>query len=369
MNITVNRKEFLNALSIGGAMAGKNNTLPILNTAKIELIDELIIISSLDLECAITSRMLAISNDEDGAFCVSAGDLTKAIKSLNSENITMNVKGGMISIKHSSGVMEMPTLDASAFPSLSNGHEDDKNIVSFPSGFLKEWLLVSRNFVSTDEFRIVMNGLYMNITPSSIEVCATDAHKLYTDKRDITLNERVNTEAVLSTRAFAPLLNILDTTDTIHMLVDDKNFTFSTPNTELKCRKVEGNYPNFRAVIPSHTKQVTIDKNEFLSAVNRVALFSDKGTSLVKLNIFPDSIVLDGKDIDFNMASMEKVSATADNGHTTSIGAKSAFLALCIRSISSDNITMLYGNECQPMLFTDDLCPNKKLVLMPMLIS
>lgn len=369
MNITVNRKEFINALAIGGAMAGKNSVMPILNNAKIVLNDNMISISSFDLECAITTRMYAISNDNDGEFCVSVTDLSKALKSLDSENVTMDVTSQTLSIKHKSGVMEMPILETTTFPDLSNGHASNNNILTIPSELLKEWIMVGKNFVSNDEFRIVMNGLYMNITPTQIEVCATDAHKLYTDKRDIALIGNVNIEAVLPTRSFTPLLNILDTATDIQMLVDDKNFTFYTAHTELKCRKIEGKFPNFRAVIPNHTNSVTADKNEFVSAVNRVALFSNKETSLVKLNIFPDSIVLDGRDIDFNMASMETVPATTNNSSTLSIGAKAVFLSLCLRSILADNVTMLYGNECQPMLFTDSVCPNKKMVLMPMLIQ
>lgn len=369
MNITVNRKEFINALSIGGAMAGKCSTMPILNTAKIELVGNVICISSFDLECAITTKMLSISNDNNGEFCVSVSDLSKALKSLNSENVTMTVTSATLSITHSAGVMEMPILDTTAFPNLSNGTADDKNILTIPSALLKEWIGVGKNFVSNDEFRIVMNGLYMNITPTFIEVCATDAHKLYTDKRDITLNSNVNIEAVLPTRSFVPLLNILETVDTISMLVDNKNFTFYTPSTELKCRKIEGNFPNFRAVIPQHTNSVTANKNEFVAAVNRVGLFSNKETSLVKLNIFPDSIVLDGRDIDFNMSSMETVCAATNNNSTLSIGAKADFLSLCLRCISSDNVTMLYGNDCQPMLFTDSVSPNKRMILMPMLIQ
>lgn len=369
MNISVDRKEFINALAIGSAMSGKNSTMPILCFTKIAVEGNLISISSFDLECAITTRIYSLSNDGNGGFCVNAGDLLKALKSLNSDTVEMDINVSQLSIKHKSGIMEMPIVEANAFPDISEGHKDNSHLFVLSTEWLKEWVSIGRNFASTDEFRVIMNGLYMNITSSYVEVCATDAHKLYTDKIVAPMTDGTNVEAVLPSRAFTPLLNFLTNEAEVTMRIDDKNFTFTTPQTELKCRKVEGNYPNFRAVIPSHSQKLVMNNEAFATAVNRVAIFSNKETSLVKLNILKNSVLLEGNDIDFNMSSSESVDATLNSDSFVSIGAKAIFLSLCLKNIFSDEVTMEYGTSAQPMLFKDSSRPSKQILLMPMMIQ
>lgn len=370
MNITVNRKEFINALSIGGVMAGKAKSMPILGLTKITVGHLLLRVQSFDLECSICKECNVISADDVGEFCISGSDLIKALKSLNGEDVSLHIDATTLSISHASGKMEMPITESDAFPNISQGNAGDSNSFVLSSDWLKEWIGVGRNFVSTDEFRIVMNGLYMHITSSSIEVCATDAHKLYTDKIDgLNFADYVDIEAVLSSRAFAPLMSILNDNSEVTMCIDNKNFEFITHDTVLTCRKVEGNYPNFKAIIPNHPTAVMVNKDALMSAVNRVSLFANKETSLVKINVLENTIILEGQDIDFRSASTDKVDCNMLRGNTLSIGAKGNFLNICLASVFADDVVMEFENANRPIVFQDGLRPLKRLVLMPMLVQ
>jgi DNA polymerase-3 subunit beta len=369
MTIKVDRKEFIDALTIGSAMDGKAKTMPILNLTKITTSQIAMTITSFDLECSITKRCDVISCDTIGEFCVCANDLIKAIKALKNDEITLVVDNNLLTILHASGTMSMPVQNATTFPAISQGEDFDEHVYVLSSGCLKEWVMISRNFVADDDFRPIMNGMYIHVTPSNVEVCATDAHKLYTDSIDVDYVSGVDIEAVLPSRAFSPLLTILNGVDEVTMNVDDKNFIFTTNDTTLTCRKVEGNYPNFKAIIPNHPTAVELNKTEFIQALSRVALFVDANTSLVKLNVSSNKIDMEGSDIDFAKMSKDSVNASMTRGESLSIGAKANFLTICASNVFSDNIIVEFGAFNQPMLLKDSMRPNKTILLMPMMIQ
>lgn len=232
MTITVNRKEFIDALTVGSAMEGKAKTTPILGFTKITTSQLAMTITSFDLECSITKLCNVVSCDALGEFCVCANDLIKAIKALKNDEITLVVENNLLTISHSSGTMSMPVQNATTFPTISQDSVEDVNCIVLQSEWLKEWIMVSRNFVADDDFRPIMNGMYIHADACAIEVCATDAHKLYTDKIEgnYTFDD---VEAVLPSRAFAPLLTILNGVDEVTMSVDTKNFIFTTSDTSI----------------------------------------------------------------------------------------------------------------------------------------
>ena len=368
MTITVNRKEFIDALTVGSAMEGKAKTMPILGFTKITTSQLAMTITSFDLECSITKLCNVVSCDALGEFCVCANDLIKAIKALKNDEITLVVENNLLTISHTSGTMSMPVQNATTFPTISQDGIEDVNCIVLQSEWLKEWIMVGRNFVADDDFRTIMNGMYIHADACAIEVCATDAHKLYTDKIEGNYTF-YDVEAVLPSRAFAPLLTILNGVDEVTMSVDTKNFIFTTSDTTLTCRKIEGNYPNFKAIIPNHPTMIETVKDEFIQALSRVALFTDSTTSLVKLNVSSDNIDMEGSDIDFSKMSKDSVGVIKWQGNALSIGAKANFLAICASNIFSDNIIIEFGTSTQPMLLKDSMRPNKTILLMPMMIQ
>lgn len=85
MKITLDKKEFVKALQVGGSFAGKSKIMPILDCVKIRVgLDKLTIVST-DSENAISKRLNGITSDEEGTFCVNMNDLMSYIKLINTD--------------------------------------------------------------------------------------------------------------------------------------------------------------------------------------------------------------------------------------------------------------------------------------------
>ena len=110
MQTTILKKDFINALTIGGAMAGKNKTLPILESAKVEVTTDTLSVHSFNGESWVTKQTKVESADTSFAFCIPPNDLAKVLKSLVEEVVTFAIEGNLLRISHIKGTIEKPIV-------------------------------------------------------------------------------------------------------------------------------------------------------------------------------------------------------------------------------------------------------------------
>lgn len=364
MQITINKKKFIDALTIGSAMASKAKTMPILEFTKITVTPNALTFYSFDMECGVSKNVHATCVGE-GEFAVNASELIKVLKALVEEEVTFFVDGTTLAIDHIKGSISMPIMDASTFPTIAVGVGEPKTL-SIDTNKLREWIGVASNFVADDDLRPVMCGMYLYVKDGKMGICATDAHKLYTDSIDYDGDE---VSIIVPSRAFKPLQTLIANHENISVIVDSRNITFSTSDSELRCRLIEGNYPNFRAVIPQNNNvKVEVSKAELCDSINRASLMANAATSLLKLKVEDKVMTIEGEDIDFSKSAKEKVEITK-TGDDVKIGVKSSFFGICLASLDCEDVVIRLGDSSKPILFDDSTNPNKVILVMPMMTN
>ena len=284
-------------------MAGKNKTLPILESAKVEVTTDTLSVHSFNGESWVTKHTKVESADTTFAFCINPNDLVKALKSLAEEVVTFAIEGNLLRIEHFKGTMEMPILPAEHFPMAQV--TEVGTTLTLDADTLKTWLGIVGDFTAEDDLRPVMNGMYLYAREGRLGVCATDAHKMFTDSVEGDYGEF---GVIVPSSAFRPLKDMLDTKE-LGVVIGDKNISFTSSDSELHCRLVEGNYPNFNAVIPrNNSVLVKASKAELLDSVNRASLMANKTTSLLKLSVSDSAMDIEGSDIDFSKKAKDSVS-------------------------------------------------------------
>lgn len=364
MQTTINKKDFINALSIGGAMAGKAKTMPILEYTKVVATTDTLTLYSFDTECGITKRTKATCSEE-GEFAVNAIELIKVLKSLVEEEVTFAVSDTTLTINHIKGTIEMPIVSASTFPSNIKGEGDTKEF-DIACDKLQEWVGVATNFAASDDLRPIMCGMYLYSQEGKLGMCATDAHKLYTDSFD---SEYGDFHAVVPARAFKSLLTLVGCCDKVRVVLDNRNITFATEDSELCCRLVEGAYPNFRAVVPQNNPvRVEVSKAELVDSITRASLMANKTTSLLKLSVSDEVMTIEGSDIDFSRKAKESVTVKK-SGDDVEIGVKSEFFGTCLSAVDAEDVVMKMCDGTRAIVFEDMTNPNKVVLVMPMRIE
>lgn len=368
MNFKINRKDFIDALTVGGMMANKARTAPVLENSKLTISNNTLTVQSLNLECSISKLTQVQSHDEDFEFLIDASNLLKVLKTLADIDIEASFANSILIVKHAKGVMEFPCLNTSNFPSMARGVGNEKFVNDIPCGCLYDLLSVGRNFVVEDALRPTLSGLNVFLRHDEMGVCATDAHKLYRDVFSVDYRGD-DFSVIIPINAVGPLMSIIADSPTVNMIVDEKNITFTTSDSSLTCKMVEGNYPNVDAIIPKESSiTVKVRTNDLVDTVRRVSMFANKTTSLIKLNIVGDKVSVNGTDIDFAKKAVETLDI-AHSGEDLEIGVKADYFSVCLSTIQSEQVSICLKDQYRALILNDESRPYKTILLMPMMIS
>lgn len=363
--IELSRKGFIDALRIGGSMAGKAKATPILNYAKIAIKGNVIKITSYDTECAIAHKFFLSSGIEgDCTFVVSAKDLANALKSLRGEMVSLNIGDSFVEITHDNGTMSIPTMSADVFPVIQL--EENAKSVTLSSRVLFDLVNRGKEFMSSDEFHPIMCGLYLYVKGGSVGVAATDTHKLYTESAELANVVDIDVNAVVQARAIAPLLDIINGTDVVDARFGERSIVFKTEDSMLSVVTHKGRFPHFASVLPKESSiNCTIDKESLLDAVNRAILFANT-TCLLKLTINGMSMAIDTDDFDTQKKAHEECMCQADVLDSFLVGVNGVKFRTVLGACAGDTVTLQMNAANRPILITED---SKQILLMPMLVE
>jgi len=217
-----------------------------------------------------------------------------------------------------------------------------------------------------------MNGVYINIDTEAVTFVATDAHKLV--KFSTESQNSVQSAFILPKKPANLLKNVLlKEEDDIKVSFDAKNVVFQLKNHTLVCRLIEGNYPNYNAVIPANnTNKVLIDRVELVNCIRRVAVCSNPTTNLIRMDIADNKVNLTAQDIDFSVSANETLSCSYE-GQPMSIGFKSTFLVEILSNVETPTVVIELADATRAGVFKpvyDDKQSSETLMLlMPMMIN
>ena len=367
MEINLNRTDFVKALNVGGVFANKSKVLPILDCVKIKIKNGKGSIVSMDGENAINKRFDIIDADMDGTICVGYKDLIQYVKLIKDMMFTMRTIDDkkLVEIIHSKGKTVFPMMNEEEFPKMNM---DDK-IAEFKvsSALLNNWILDASKFTSNEELRPAFTGVYFYLEGGEFGFCSTDGRKLITDNVHLD-GDCSNFNFIINAQSLMPICNSLQGSDEVEVRVGDRNTSFVTNDTFITARNIDAKYPNFKMIIPKDNNiEIKVSKDDFLSAIERSKLTASVST-LVKLNVENNHIVVESQDIDFNKKSKENVDCES-NGNIT-IGFSATNIIDCLSTINTDTFTMRLKNESTAALFYENGGENRKeILLMPMLIN
>lgn len=191
-----------------------------------------------------------------------------------------------------------------------------------------------------DDLRPVMSGVFFQFSPEHLTFVATDAHKLVKYQRSDVSAPQV-AEFIMPKKPLTLLKGILGGSESeVVIEYNDSNAKFSFENIELVCRLIDGKYPNYEAVIPKENpNKLTISRQQFLSSVRRVSIFSNKTTHQIRLKVAGAELNISAEDIDYSNKAEERLSCDYQ-GDDMQIGFNSRFLTEMLNILTSDDVTL-----------------------------
>lgn len=365
MKAVINRKNFLNALNIGGAMSSKAKGLSILELAKITFKDNYATVSSFDGEVAITKRVSIEEHSEDIVFCVHPKDLSSILKTISDAIVIMDVADNICTITHSKGSMSLPYNKADEFPTphLSKDVITHTIVANTLYYYLKEAV----SFISNNTLYPQLMGVNIMFENDNWGVAATDMSVLYYNKQEYQNNTEC-CSAIISEKSINAILQMIADVDIVKIMFGSNTVMFKTSDSMVVATKSEHNYPNFKIIIPkNYEDKIEIKKSNLLESVNRTMLMTDKSTNLLKFEFRKHSFELQGEDI-MNVKKSKEVCDCKCFGNGMSIAFRGDYFLKMLNVIDSENVTLRLIAPDRPAIFVDEANVDKVLLQMPCMI-
>jgi DNA polymerase-3 subunit beta len=229
--------------------------------------------------------------------------------------------------------------------------KEDKKI-TLPQEKLKGMLRKTSFAISTDESRYVLNGIFISLKEHKMTMVATDGRRLALVDEELDIPENSQGEFIIPTKAVNELNRLLgDKGDVILKLsdnqvsltlTDDKGFSIL-----LLSKLVEGNYPNYRQVIPSETKErIALPREELLAAVRRAQIMTSDKANSVKMAVSLNNLAITANSPEVGEA--RESMAINYKGKEMAIAFNPAYIVDPLSALTEDEVFLELIDELSP---------------------
>lgn len=363
MRIVVNRKEFIKSLPIGGAFAGKNKALPILDCVKIKVKGDTMNIVSSNIDSYISKRLHILDALEEAQFCVNYTDLLNYTKLLTCENVVLNIEqdGKYVVIIHERGSFKIPTSDVESFPSMKK----DDNTISFQLSrvLFNNWIYNGCIIKSLDTLRPALMGIYLYYENGNIGCASSDGIRLFSCEEKFDFDKEFG--VILNAESIKEILSIPENEENIEMHICKRSILIKGSDFSIYSQNIEGRYPNIKSVIPKQTDvDFSVNKKMFIESLNRCRVSAQRNTESVKLELSDNKLKITSTDLDYDKESSEVMVCNSDKSISISFSIKK--LLSIVNLIESENIHFYMKNSSTAVIIKeDDESSSKTYLLMP----
>ena len=231
---------------------------------------------------------------------------------------------------------------------------------------LRDGLRKTSYAISTDETRYVLNGVLFSFKENKLTLVATDGRRLAMLDIELEFPRSHEADIIVPTKAVTELQRLLAEDGEVKVSMGSGQIAFDLNNTLLVSKLIEGNYPNYKQVIPSEAKErVTLERETFLNSLRRVSLLASDKSNSIKLNFSKNNIEITANTPEVGEA--KESLPVAYKGRDLSIAFNPEFLMAPLRNLIEDEVFLDLIDEMSPGVLK--IQTPFLYVLMPMRIS
>ncbi|MEY4853412.1 MAG: hypothetical protein RIR32_88 [Verrucomicrobiota bacterium] len=375
MKFKVNRNHFFNGLSSVTNVVGNRATMPILQNVLIEAEGDTVTLTTTNLDLGICCRIKAAVSSP-GRITLPVKKLVPIIRALSSAETIVELTGkDRVKITSGSSVFQIAGLPADQFPPISNFA--GQPTIAIDQDNLGSMLRKVSYAQSTDENRYILNGVFFEFSAGKLTLVATDGRRLAKCEQKLEGSDKT-LALILPARTITELSRLLKSGGKVHVSNNERQvgFTIDIPTNDeglvdriqLVSKVVEGNYPNYRQVIPKEAgSKVRLEREKLLESVQRAALMTDDRNNTIRMTVSKKSQNLEISAKSESGEAHEPIAVKYD-GPEVNIAFNPQYVIEPLRNVTEDEIDFEFKDDMSPGVIRglkeDFLC-----VVMPQRIS
>ena len=350
MKISIAKEKLIAGLQAVQNVVSSRTTLPILSNVLLQAAEAKLVLTATDLDVTVSCGVAA-KVEEGGSITVPVKKLFGIVRELATPEIELDIDSkGICSIRAGASFFKIHGLPAEEFPPIPSFTDEKK--ITLEQNALKSILRRTSYAVSTEETRYVLNGIFFSLGDQRMTVVATDGRRLALVDEEAELGEDSKGEFIVPTKAINELNRLLGSEGSVELRYTDNQASFTLSENEeasvfLMTKLVDGNYPNYRQVIPSQSKErIPLEREEFLQALRRAEIMTSEKANSVKLKISKNTLLITANTPDVGEAR-ETIAINYD-GDDIGIAFNPLYVMDPLKVLEEDEVFLELSDELSP---------------------
>lgn len=328
--------------SAGRAATNRTGTLPVLAGVMMRVAGDSLTVTGTDLELTIR-HTVAVGGERDGATVVPARLVGDIVKALPAGAVEVELTDDDVSISAGRSQFSVRPLALDDYPSLAEPTADG---VTLQAGVMADALRQVVRAASTDEARAVLTGVLLAAEDDGLRMVATDSYRLAVRDLPESAVLGAGQKVLIPARALGELSRVMGDEEELTVRLGEREATFEAGTTRLSTRLIEGDFPNYRNLLPSsYPNLLTFGKTAMLEAIRRVKILAQDSTP-IRLTLGGNTVQLTAITQDVGNAA-EEIDATYEGTEMT-VAFNPDYLAAGIDAIDSDDVTLATMDPMKP---------------------
>jgi len=368
MKLSVLQEDFSKALNFASRFSSSRTQLPVLANIKLEAKKNRLVLMSTNLEISSVVKIGA-QIEKEGSVTVPSRVMTDIVQNLPSGALNINVDKEKIEISTSSFKGSVSGMNDDDFPNVPVSAGTKK--LKLDKDVFGEVLSQTLYSVSTDETRPVLTGMLVVIGKSSLVFASTDGFRLSQKKINVK-NSGDSGNVIIPKNILGEIMRLSNDFDEISFSIKkkDNQIVFEAGEIVVSSRILEGEFPDYKSIIPKSSKlRVIVDKEELQRSVKLASVFARESDNVVKFLLKKDKleVLADSKTSGKQKTSLDV--KTEKGSVDVEIAFNYRFLEELLNSIKGEEVVMELTDSKSPGVFTDPKDASYLHLIMPVKVQ
>ncbi|HEY1172820.1 MAG TPA: DNA polymerase III subunit beta [Verrucomicrobiae bacterium] len=348
MKFTIAKDQLINGLQAVQNVVSTRTTLPILSNVLLRGEGTRLELTATDLDVSISGSVEA-QIAKGGSVTLPVKRLFSIVRELPAGEIELEIdEKSVCSLRAGASFYKINGLAAEEFPPLPQFKENKK--VTLPQEKVKAMLKRTSFAISTDETRYVLNGIFVILKQDKVTMVATDGRRLALAEEEIGTDAQG--EFIVPTKAINELNRLLGTAGEVEIKFTENQVAFTLKDEKggsilLISKLVEGNYPNYKQVIPQESKErIALSREELLHALRRAEIMTSEKTNSVKLTFSKNTLSINANTPEVG-EGRESI-AVNYKGNDLSIAFNPTYMMDPLKALDGDEVFLELTDELSP---------------------
>ncbi len=348
MKVIASKDNFLHGVQVVQRAVSAKNPLPVLTGILVKASEGHLTFSATDLELGIEC-VVPVTVEEQGGVVLPAKYFTEIVRRLPDVaiNFESNKEKNNTIIKYGQSEFNLLGMPEDDFPLLPK--IDSDSILTVKQEHFKTMIKQVGFATSNDDNRPIFTGILMEIEQGNMKLVATDTHRLAYRTSLIENGEEVLEKSVIIPGKTLNELNRIMTGEgeDLRIAFGENQVVFEMPGIRFISRLIEGQFPNYRQVIPQGCKtKIKVKTKELMDSAERASLLAKEGSNVIKFNIEEEYMLISSNSPD--IGKIEEQIPIVMEGEKTQIAFNSKYLIDVIKIIDTDEMILELTGPLSP---------------------